>query len=197
MKPLLYLALCACTTGAFAQSELPNTTTLNNSATVVSNCTIAVTKNLDFGVINPLNYTDGQEVKTSGAVQLMCTKQTVALNIDFGSTVKGDPARRPNASKPNVYACDRRMRSRLNSAVKVLYKLSTGPNITQSDINRDEAITNPNYNEFNICDNVVSNFATLNFTTPNMTVPVYGTLAVSKYLAATTYTDVLMVSVVF
>lgn len=192
MKALFCLALCALSAPTFAESS-----SLSNTATVVSNCTIAVTKNLDFGVINPLNYTDGQEVKASGSVQLMCTKQSVVLNIDYGSTTKGDSARRPNASTPNVYACDRRMRSSVNPGSKYLYRLSTGPTVTQADINRDEAITNPNYTQFNICDNTQSKFATLDFTTPKMDVPIYGTMTVSKYLAAAVYTDVLTVSVVF
>lgn len=192
MKSLLCLALCT-----FAASAFAETSSLNNTATVVSHCTIAVTKNLDFGVINPLNYADQQEIKAAGSVQLMCTKQSVVLNMDFGSTTKGDGARRPNASVPNVYACDRRMRSSVNPAVKYFYRLSTGPTVTQADINRDEAISNPNYNQSNICDNTQSKFATLEFTSPKMDVPIYGTLAVSKYLAAGVYSDVVTVSVVF
>lgn len=192
MKKLLCLAALCGSGTAFAQS-----TNIDNNATVVSLCNILVTKHLNFGAVNPLN-TEQQTVTTSGAVQLSCTKQSVVLNIDFGSTIKGDSARRPNASIPNVYACDRRMGHEKNPQEKYLYNLSNGPTLTQDDIQRDATISNPNYNQFNICDNSTTKFATLVFTnSPQMEVPVYATMTVIKSMVVGNYSDVLTISVVF
>lgn len=98
MKKFLWFSLLLAASGTQAQA---NTSNLSNTATVVSSCTIAVVKNLQFGQFNPLEDT----TKTGeGMLRVNCTSGSYRLDLNRGLNYFTDATRDNNP-------CTRRMMS--------------------------------------------------------------------------------------
>lgn len=98
MKKFVYFPLLLATCVGPSQANSSNVT---NTSTVVSSCTIAVVKNLEFGPFNPLEDTTkiGE-----GVLRVNCTKGSYRLELNRGLNAVTDATRDNNP-------CTRRMMS--------------------------------------------------------------------------------------
>lgn len=206
MKPSLLLLLLTIPCAAFAQST--KSSSLSNTATVLSACSISTTDNLNFGTFNPL---DPQELRGTGSVSVSCTYGTYGLSISNGSG--GNSFLYNSVALPSTggggynvtYGCWRGM---TNAAGKKLYyELYSDSGYTKSSINTgttsytSSAPTNSTTSS-SACGTSVNSFTTVSFTnnTPKDVI-IYGKVNITKgrpkELQPGSYSDQVVVNVNF
>lgn len=79
MKPGFFLGAVVL---LLATSFTATSANLNNTAQVVSSCSIRKIQDLNFGIFNPLEQT---EITANGQLELTCTKGTYRVYINFGN----------------------------------------------------------------------------------------------------------------
>jgi len=202
------LALALCIPGSvFAQTT--KNLSLNNTATVVSSCSISTTQNLNFGAFNPL---DPQELRGTGSVSVACTYGNYSLSISNGNG--GNSFLYNSVQLPSTggggynvtYGCWRGMTN--SSGQKLYYDLYANANYQTSSINTADTYytqSRPNSgttSSSNCNDTRISSFKTVSFTSnAPQEVLIYGKVNISKGQPTTlkpdSYTDQVSVSINF
>lgn len=193
MKNSFILLLLALPGVVSAQST--KSLSLNNTATVVSSCSISTTQNLNFGVFDPLNP---QDLTGSGSVSVACTYGTYSMSVSNGTGGSGYPSgviSLPSTGGGGYTYYTSCMRSMKNSSGSNLYyELYADPGYLQSSYNSTPSSTYssnpPSMTAKYSCSGTtsLSGFKSVSFTSKGpQTVTIYGKINNTKW-KSTAYT---------
>lgn len=189
MKRISFILLAvALPSLACAQSK---SSTLTQTAQVLSACSISTVENINFGVVDALTDT----AKTgSGAVRASCTKGSYALTVNYGMNSKFWIW--SNAGQGTTYMC--RPRAMANTKGALLpYTIYSDSGLTQPISTNDQIMISGGTYVNTPCT-LMSSWKSVVFTEPKaQTVTLYGKMTVDKSSNAGTYTDSLVVSITF
>lgn len=184
-------------------SAATSNSTLTNSSTVVSACSISVNQALQFGAINTLN----EITKTAqGALAVNCTKGTYALSVNYGqsSSIGNTSNIKSQTSCPNGscftyttydYYCGRSMSGPKG---KIPYTLYTNSALTVEANQKRSGDYYGNTDTTTSCSTPTTSFGNVVFTQKGaISVPVYARMNATKSTAMGTYTDTLTFTVSF
>lgn len=188
MKKIFIAFVCVLPSFAFAQSK---SSSLSQTAQVLSSCSISTVENINFGVIDVL--TDTNKVG-SGAVQTSCTKGSYGLSVSYGMNSKF--LIWSNAGQGITYMC--RPRAMVNSNGTLLpYALYSDSGLTQP-ISTSDRIMISGGTYVNTRCTLSSGWTNVVFNSPgNQTVSLYGKVTVDKSSNAGNYTDTLTILLTF
>lgn len=184
-------------------SAATSSSTLTNSSTVVSACSISVNDAIQFGVINTLNET----TKTAqGALAVNCTKGTYQVSVNYGlsssigniSNIKSQNYC-PNGSCYSYtsydYYCGRSMSG---AKGKIPYSLYTNSGLTAEANEKRSGGYYGNTDTTTSCSTPTTLFGTVVFTQKGaISVPVYARMNATKATPAGSYVDTLTFTVSF
>jgi len=188
----------------FHADAATGSSTLTNSSTVVSACSISVNEAIQFGAVNTLNETS----KTAqGAVGINCTKGSYALSVNYGlsSSIGNTSNLKSQTSCPNGscftyntydYYCARSMSGPKG---KIPYTLYTNSALTtEANQKRSTEYYGTNGDTTTSCSTPTTSFGTVLFTQKGViSVPVYARMNATKATAAGSYMDTLTFTVSF
>lgn len=120
MKKMFFTILLAGLISPAASAE-NSSSTLTNTATVTSLCSLSNSKNLSFGNVNPITIAN---VWAQGLTEIGCSAGTYSVSINYGSNAQ-------TFGSGSSLACQRRMKTSNNQYVA--YNLMTDD--TQSQFN--------------------------------------------------------------
>lgn len=151
-----FFLLAVNASGAFAASQ-----NINNTARVVSACTITTIDHINLGSIDTLNFVTAED---TGTVQIVCSQGTFAVKIDNGRN-----ARQTNLSSvadgqqyTKRYTCQRRMIS-ASGASTVAYNIYQANNAAVGN-NKTETSTGSGFDS-SYCANASAAFTSMTFST--------------------------------
>lgn len=188
---------------SFAPEAWSASSTLSNSSTVVSSCSISVNDNIQFGSTNTLTET----TKTAqGAVGVNCTKGSYSLSVNYGlsSSIGNTSNFKSQTSCPNGscftyttydYYCGRSMSG---AKGKIPYTLYTNAGLTTEANQKRSGDYYGATDTTTSCSTPTTSFGTVNFIQKGpITVPVYARMTTTKSTVAGTYVDTLTFTVSF
>ena len=188
MKKIFIAFVCVLPSFAFAQSK---SSSLSQTAKVLSSCSISTVENINFGVVDALTDT----AKTgSGAVRASCTKGSYGLSVSYGMNSKF--LIWSTAGAGITYMC--RPRAMVNSNGTLLpYTLYSDSGLTQP-ISTSDRIMISGGTYVNTRCTLSSGWTNVVFNSPeDQTVSLYGKVTVDKSSNAGNYTDTLTISLTF